>query len=265
MTVFRKALIMTGALFGSCCCPQALAVDYEYDPLNRLTQVSYEFGARLSYTYDAAGNVTAIVAQAPTVPAWLAFPATSGGVNTFVSSSPVTVSGLGGPASISVTNGSYSINGGAFTTAPGVVSNGNTVVVRVAAGSPVGNVSTAILTLGGVSANFTVTAVPAVNQFQFAPVLHARRSTVYTSNSIVVSGISGSVPISVTGGSYSINGTAFTAVAGVVAVGSSVAVRQTSAAYGGVATTTTLDIGGVTGEFVVRTNNGLPWLLPLWP
>ena len=32
---------------------------YEYDELNRLTRVVYDDGKELTYTYDAAGNITA--------------------------------------------------------------------------------------------------------------------------------------------------------------------------------------------------------------
>ena len=33
---------------------------YTYDPLNRLTQVAYDNGTSIGYTYDAAGNITKI-------------------------------------------------------------------------------------------------------------------------------------------------------------------------------------------------------------
>jgi len=36
---------------------QAITVNYTYDDLNRLTDVSYSTGANLHYTYDAAGNM----------------------------------------------------------------------------------------------------------------------------------------------------------------------------------------------------------------
>jgi YD repeat-containing protein len=37
------------------------AIQYDYDDLNRLIEVRYDDGARVSYTYDAAGNITEIV------------------------------------------------------------------------------------------------------------------------------------------------------------------------------------------------------------
>ncbi len=47
-----------------------------------------------------------------------------------ITSAPVTITGIDSPAPVSVTNGVYSINGGAFVSAPGTVSNNNTVRVR---------------------------------------------------------------------------------------------------------------------------------------
>ena len=51
-----------------------------------------------------------------------------------------------------------------------------------------------------------------------------------TSNAVVVSGFSGSAPISITGGEYSVNGAAFTALAGTIAAGQSLQVRTNAPA-----------------------------------
>jgi len=39
----------------------AVTATYTYDELNRLTQVAYDNGNRITYTYDAAGNITKVV------------------------------------------------------------------------------------------------------------------------------------------------------------------------------------------------------------
>lgn len=68
-----------------------------------------------------------------------------------------TITYSGPSEAISITGGQYSINGGGFTTAPGTVNNGDTVVVEVMSSSS-NNVSTSCtLTIGGVSEAFTVT------------------------------------------------------------------------------------------------------------
>lgn len=94
---------------------------------------------------------------------------------TAVTTEPFTVSGLGGPAEISVTTGSggagsraksagsvqYSINGGDFTASPGTVNNGDVVRLRVFASATPGATVTATLTIGGVSRQFSVTTAAA--------------------------------------------------------------------------------------------------------
>jgi agarase len=72
------------------------------------------------------------------------------------SSAAITISGINAAAQVTVTNGEYSINGGAFTAAAGTVSNGQSIVVRVQAGSGWSAASRATLTVGGVSAEFEI-------------------------------------------------------------------------------------------------------------
>ena len=76
-------------------------------------------------------------------------------------SNPITVTGITSPATISVTSGAqYSINGGAFTSAPGTVQAGNQVRVLVTAPSTYSTTATAVLTVDGVNTQYTVTTGP---------------------------------------------------------------------------------------------------------
>lgn len=77
--------------------------------------------------------------------------------------------------------------------------------------------------------------------------------TIITSNSITVSDINNPAAITVTGGEYSKNGTAFTAVSGAVDNGDSVIVRHTSSANFSTVTNTTLTIGGIGDTFSSTT------------
>jgi Domain of unknown function DUF11/Outer membrane protein beta-barrel domain/Bacterial lectin len=73
-------------------------------------------------------------------------------------SNAITVTGTNVPTTISVSSGAeYSINGGAFTTTPGVVSPGAHVTVRLTAPASYNTSASAVLTIGGVGATFTVT------------------------------------------------------------------------------------------------------------
>ncbi len=74
-----------------------------------------------------------------------------------VESTAVAISGINASAAISVTGGEYSIDNAAYTAANGVLSNGQRVSVRLTSGSTPGTTTTATLTIGGVSAVFSVT------------------------------------------------------------------------------------------------------------
>ncbi|MBB6093464.1 outer membrane protein assembly factor BamB [Povalibacter uvarum] len=78
-------------------------------------------------------------------------------VDTPIASSAVTISGINAAAQISVTGGEYSINNGAYTSAAGTVTNGQQVAVRVTSSATASTAVTATLTVGGVSAVFSVT------------------------------------------------------------------------------------------------------------
>lgn len=75
-------------------------------------------------------------------------------VSTMVVSSAVTPSGFDGATSISVQNGEYRINDGAFTTAPGMINPGDQVTVRQTTSSGYNSTNTSVVTIGGVRGDF---------------------------------------------------------------------------------------------------------------
>lgn len=161
-------------------------------------------------------------------------------------SNSVIVQGINAPSAISVSGGRYSINGGAFVSTPGVVNDGDSVIVQVTASSAFSTAVTAVLDIGGVSAGFTVTTRAADVQpdlFAFVPVVDATPAALLTSNTITVSGIEAAVAITVSGGQYSVNGAPFTAAAGTVSAGDTVAVQLTASSSGGTAALATLTLG----------------------
>jgi hypothetical protein len=89
--------------------------------------------------------------------------------------------------------------------------------------------------------------------FTFIAQTNASPNTVTTSNAINVSGITAAAPISITGGTFSINGGVYTNVAKTVSNGDTVTVRLTSSANYSTTTSATLTIGGVFGPFSVTT------------
>lgn len=102
--------------------------------------------------------------------------------------------------------------------------------------------------------HFIVFADSTPDQFVFNDQTGVELSTVITSNIITVSGITVASPISITGGgTYSINGGAYTNVASNVINGDTITVRQTSSSSYSTKTDATLTIGGVSDTFSVTT------------
>jgi hypothetical protein len=77
-------------------------------------------------------------------------------LNTLVTSKAITVSGISAPAPITASGGTFSINGGPFSSGPATVTNGQTVAMRVMSAGAYEQPVTATLTIGGVSGDFGV-------------------------------------------------------------------------------------------------------------
>jgi len=179
-------------------------------------------------------------------------------LSTVMTSNTITVSGLGAPASISITGGTYSVNGGPYINTNGTVNNGDTVSVRQTSSASYSTKTDATLTIGSVSDTFSVTtrAVPpdtTPDPFTFTDQTGVPLNTVITSNTITVSGISAAAVISITGGTYSINGGAYVNTVGTVNNNDTVTVQQTSAGNYVTKTDATLTIGGLSDIFSVTT------------
>lgn len=76
--------------------------------------------------------------------------------NTAVESSSVTITGIDTPTTVSVSGGAYSIENSAFTDANGVITGGQSIRLRVTSSPSSSTTTHATLTIGGVSAGFSV-------------------------------------------------------------------------------------------------------------
>jgi hypothetical protein len=173
-----------------------------------------------------------------------------------VASDEIVVSGINTPTTVTITGGEYSINGGAFTTAAGVLTNGQRVRLRVTGANQFSATSSAVLTVGGVSATFTTTTLAAdttPNAFSFASQSSVAPATVFTSNDIVIAGLNTNAAVTITGGEYSIDGGAFSANAGSVVNDQHIRVRLTSSAQFATTATATLTVGTVSVSFAATT------------
>ena len=183
--------------------------------------------------------------------------AAGGGV---ITSNAVTLSGITGSVPISVSgDGSpeYRIGAGAWTSVAGTVTSGQQVQVRLTASTTERATRTATLIVGSGSGSFSVeTQDLTPSALTFTSVTGAALNTVVTSDPVTVSGITGSVPVSVEGvfsAAYQIDGGAWVSAPGTVQEGDSVAVRFVSANAYGTGRSVSLTVGTVSGTFSVTT------------
>jgi hypothetical protein len=180
-----------------------------------------------------------------------------------ISSNEIVISGINTSTSVSITGGEYSIEGGAFTTAAGTVSNNQKIKVRVSSSGQFSTQVSATLTVGGVSSTFTATTLDAdttPDAFQFSRSINAVRDTWITSASVTIAGINTLAPVSITNGEYSIQGGAFTSAAGFISDGQSLTVRTRSATTYSKNTQARVSVGSVAADFAVTSE--LPNYVP---
>ena len=206
-------------------------------------------------------SVTTLAAPPPpdTTPAQFTFTdQTNVQLSTVITSNTIMVSGINTETTISITGGTYSIKGRPYTSASGMVSNGDTVTVQLTSSGNYSSATNATLTIGGISDTFSVTTTAAPpdmtpDQFTFTDQTAAALSTVITSNTITVTGITSTTPISITGGTYSINGGSYSSADGTVNPDDTVTVQLTSSESHSTTTDATLTIGGISDTFSVTT------------
>ncbi len=176
--------------------------------------------------------------------------------STAISSTAVAINGINDASPISVSGGEYAINGGAFTSADGQITNGQTVTLRVSSSSDFSTAATVTATIGGVASDFVVTTLARdvdPDPFAFNAQMDVAKNTVIASNAVTIAAINDAADISIAGGEYSIDGGAYTAVAGTVTLGQMVTVRLTSADAFSTLAETTLTIGNQMAKFSVTT------------
>ena len=189
---------------------------------------------------------TDVADGADTVPEPFAFPTQTGlEPGSDVTSSSVTIAGLGAPAPISVSGGLYSIGCTNFGTAAGTISNGQTVCVRNTAAQADAGAAITVLAIGGVPGVFTaVTGDATPDAFSFVDQTNVVASTVITSAPITLNGLTTRTDVTVVNGAYSVGCTS-TYISSTTRVdpGVQICVRHTSSATPGSTTDTVLRVG----------------------
>jgi hypothetical protein len=178
-----------------------------------------------------------------------------------VSSDTVTITGISGSVAVSVTNGLMSINGGGFTSDPGTISSGQTLQLRHTTSGSSNTTVTTTVTVGASSAAFSSTTGAGVDNtpddFSFTALTGQSVNTTATSNTVTITGITGAVAVSVSGGSMSINGAAFTTSAGTITSGQTLRLRHTTSSLNNTTVSTTVTVGTVSRVFSSTTVNDI--------
>lgn len=95
-------------------------------------------------------------AEDDTTPAQFSFTDQSGvALSATITSAAVTITGIDAAAAITVSGGTYSINGGAFTASAGTVVNNDQVQARHTSSASYLTATNTIVTVGGISDTFT--------------------------------------------------------------------------------------------------------------
>ncbi|VUD69256.1 hypothetical protein TDB9533_04623 [Thalassocella blandensis] len=182
-----------------------------------------------------------------------------------VFSNTVTIRGINVPTEIGITNGEYSINGSAFTNTPSLIENGQTIMLRTLAAELFSTVKTVTLSIGSISADFTVTSAAtsgtgegsnndsSPNPFFFVEQTNLDLETLVESNSTTVNGINTPTPVTIEGGEFSINNGEYSSINSTISAGQSIRVRTVTPATLNTPKTVLLTVGEYTAEFQVTT------------
>lgn len=232
------------------------------------TSASYNTTVNSTLTIGGVSGIfssTTVVNPSDTTPDPFSFTDQTNAVrSTQLTSNAITVSGIGSAASISISGGGGQYeknNSGTWVSTSGTVNNRDTVKVRHTSSASFSTATNTTLTIGGVSDTFTTTTeaqdtTPA--PFSLEDQTDVAVSSAITSAPITVSGINSGTQITVTGGTYDINGSNnFVSSLGTVNNGDTVRVRHTSSTSNLTDVDTVLTIGGVSDTFTSRTICGL--------
>jgi hypothetical protein len=174
-----------------------------------------------------------------------------------VSSNIITITGLDIGVPVNVTGGEYSINGGAFTSAAGIVFSDDRLQVRTTSSADYGISTDVVVTIASTSGVYTVTTISDTipDNYTFVDQTNVALNISITSNPVIITGLGASAVIGVAGGEYSINNGVFTTVDGFINNADTVIVRHTSSPDAQSTVDSILTIGGVSDTFSSTTTS----------
>ena len=186
-------------------------------------------------------------------------------LNTLTTSNTVTIGGITGSVSVSVSGDGapqVRIDGGSWVTS-GSITDGQTLEVRLTSNAAFSTMNSATVTVGTASDQWDVTTVAqdtTPDAFSFTDQTNVALNTVTTSNSVTISGITGSVSVSVSGAGtpqIRIDGGSWV-TSGSIANGESLEVRLTSANADSTMRSAAVTVGSGSDQWDVTTNDNAP-------
>ncbi|MDP2505474.1 hypothetical protein [Oceanobacter sp. 3_MG-2023] len=169
-------------------------------------------------------------------------------------SNVVTVTGFDEDATISITNGQFQINGGAWLTS-GTIREGDTLRLLQNVPDSFGTTTDTTVTINGNSYTFstiTRTGDTTPDSFNLVNLSNAEPDTRYETDTVTLSGFEGSPEITVTHGELRINGT-LSGTSATVSVGDQISVVQQSSADFETTVVSTVTIGDFSTSFETTT------------
>ncbi len=177
--------------------------------------------------------------------------------NVYVTSESKTLTGFTNAAPISVVDGQFSVDGGAFTGAPGTVLPGQSLRLRHVSAVSADTAAVSPVTVGGYSTEFrshTSAQDRTPDAFTFATQSQVTGGAEVESEVVALTGFNTAISVAAGPGlSYRIDGGAYTTAAGSLNPGQTLQVKHTATATAKGYTKTYLKAGGVTGYFTTRT------------
>jgi len=204
-----------------------------------------------------AGTFTVTTSQELTIPSPFSFPAiTEATSSKYYYSEGAEIQGINSGATINISGGEYSINGSTFTSDPGVIFQGQILTLRGMSPVGYGQSSQVDVTVGGVTESFNIsTKAVDVNPeaIVFTDIVDADTNVNVQSELVTIKGINTPTTFTVTGGEFSVSGSAYSSGSGTISPGQTIRLRVfTSSAYE-TAVVASLDINGDISLFSVTT------------
>ena len=179
----------------------------------------------------------------------LSFPESTYVAGSEAISNTITVSGIDDDTSVSISGGEYSIDGAAFRSGSGQISEGETLQISGTASTEFDAELEVTVTVGTYSETATIVTEAEdlePDSFDLGADVNVEAETLGESSTFTVSGINSNAPISIVNGEFQIVGVlAFGTDAATVEAGQDVQVRATAPSTIGESTEVTLTIGGV--------------------